>query len=247
MGYYIKQDLKNNIKITLIKGCNEPSTIGDGCYYSKPILLDNNRTLYYLKDQWMTSNGIYKLDLVTLENKFITDGNSFQVINEGKYKNYLIINKHKYMGKGDSFDYHYLVSPEGKQITTITNPESFSYYKSKVLKTNIDLNNLIEIFLYEWDKAHNNKNLNTFNLIYNENINYYNSRNINKSIAIKDKKELLKKFSNFYQTSSLLKIVNLGKNIYKLNYEKHVIYGENIKTFSSYLIIKIVKCFERST
>ena len=132
----------------MIKGCNEPSTIGDGCYYSKPILLDNNRTLYYLKDQWMTSNGIYKLDLVTLENKFITDGNSFQVINEGKYKNYLIINKHKYMGKGDSFDYHYLVSPEGKQITTITNPESFSYYKSKVLKTNIDLNNLIEKKVY---------------------------------------------------------------------------------------------------
>lgn len=236
----IKLDLKNNNKTTLLKGCDKPSFRSDGCFYSNPILLNDNRTLYYQKDQWVVTDGIYKLDLITLENKFITDGNKFQIINDGKYKNYLVVNKHKYFKGGGSYDNDFLISPDGKEMFTITNPEAYNYYKSNVIKQNNEIMNLAKNLLYEWDKVHNNKNLDSFNLMYDENLNYYNKKNIKKSLAIEDKRRLLNKFLDFHQLSKLLKIENLEKNIYKINYEKNVSYANKRKTFFSYLIIRII-------
>lgn len=236
----VKLDLTNNNKVTLLNGCSKPSYRGDGCVYSNPILINDDTTLYYQKDQWIVTDGIYKLDLVTLENKFITDGNEFKIINEGKYKNFLVVNKHKYLKDGGSYDSNFLISPEGKEISAVTSPESYSYYKSKSINQNNGFMNLVQNLIYEWDKAHNNKDINTFNLMYDENLNYYNKKDIKKSLIIEDKKRLLNKFLNFYQSSKILKIENLEKNIYKINYEKNVIYGEQKKTFFSYLIIKII-------
>lgn len=235
----VEYDLKNHTEKILLKGCDSQSDFGSGCSYSKPILSNDNKTLYYSRDQWVTSHGVYKLDLITFQDKFITAGNDFEVIRDGKYKDYIVVNKHKYIENAGSYDQDFLVTPEGKEISAINNRESFVYYKSKIANIDSNITNLVDVLFYEWDKAHNEKNLNTFNSIYSDTLNYYNSKKVNKSFAIKDKMKLLNKFINFHQTSNLASIEVLKQNIYKLNYKKNVIYGTNKRTFSSYLIIKI--------
>jgi hypothetical protein len=235
----VEYDLKNHTEKILLKGCDSQSVFASGCYYSDPILSNDNKTLYYARDQWVTSKGVYKLDLNTLQDKFITPGSNFQVIKDGKYKDYMVVNKHKYFEKGGSYDQDVLVTPDGEEISAINNRESFVYYKSKIANIDSHIANLVDVLFYEWDKAHNEKNLNTFNAIYSDTLNYYNSKKVNKSFAIKDKKKLFNKFVDFHQTSNLVGVESLKQNSYKLNYKKNVTYGSNKRTFSSYLIIKI--------
>lgn len=235
----VEYDLNNRTERILLKGCNEQLNSGISCSYSKPILSNDNRTLYYERAQWATSYGVYKLDLNTFQDKFITDGNNFQVIKDGEYKNYLVVDKHKYFIDAGSYDQDVLVSPDGKEISAVNNRESFVYYKSKIANMDSNITNLVDVLFYEWDQAHNENNLNIFSSIYSDTLNYYNSKKVNKSFAIKDKKKLFKKFDNFHQISTLVNVEALKENVYKLNYKKNVSYGTNKRTFSSYLIIKI--------
>ncbi len=66
-----------------------------------------------------TSAAIHKYDLTTETEKFISAGNSLFLIPDGKYKDYLIVEKHKYYSNGGSYDYLWLVNNEGKEIREI--------------------------------------------------------------------------------------------------------------------------------
>lgn len=77
----------------------------------------DSRYIYFESSaSWVTSNAIHRFDISTKEEKFITDGNCLKVIREGKYKGYLIVNKHKYYKKGGTYDFDWLVDKDGKEI-----------------------------------------------------------------------------------------------------------------------------------
>lgn len=77
---------------------------------------DSRYIFFESSASWATSNAIHRYDLSTKEEKFVTDGNSLKVIMKGKYKGYLIVNKHKYYKKGGSYDFDWLVDKDGKEI-----------------------------------------------------------------------------------------------------------------------------------
>ena len=83
----------------------------------------DNKTLYFIDSlAYMTSGAIYSINLTTKEIGFIGGSNYLDVIKEGKYKDYLILNKHKYFPAGGSYDHYYVVNPEnGEEIKPIGN------------------------------------------------------------------------------------------------------------------------------
>ncbi|MFS1538199.1 MAG: hypothetical protein ACL7BU_05300 [Candidatus Phlomobacter fragariae] len=90
-----------------------------------------NEDIYFLSSAWAISGEIYKINWnkiinvvnqipITIDDiKFITNGSSLYIIQNGKYRGYIISNKHKYRAKGSSYDTYVLISPLGKEIKEI--------------------------------------------------------------------------------------------------------------------------------
>lgn len=99
-----------------------------------------------------------------------------------------------------------------------------------------DLNNRVNDFLFDWDRAHNNKDFNLFNSLYSDSVNYFKNKNEDKFDILKDKKGLFKKYPDFNQRSEIVKIENLNNNL-TIYYNKYTYYNNQKRAFTSYLIL----------
>jgi hypothetical protein len=66
---------------------------------------------------------------VTHQLHLITRGNSLEVIPVGKYKNYLIVQRHKYFLAGGSYDWYWLINSQGKEIDPIGEEDNVAMFK----------------------------------------------------------------------------------------------------------------------
>ena len=76
----------------------------------------DGKKVYFISSAWVTSGAVHSVNIDGTGEQFITDGNTLQVIDKGGAKGYLIIRRHKYFLTGGSYDWLWLVSPEGKEI-----------------------------------------------------------------------------------------------------------------------------------
>ena len=86
---------------------------------NNPLFSLNGTAVYFMSAAWVTSDAIHVIDLSTHKQQFVTDGNSFELIAKGKYKDYLIVSKHKYHEGGGSYEDFWLVSPQGEAIKSL--------------------------------------------------------------------------------------------------------------------------------
>jgi len=78
---------------------------------------NDNKYLYFFSGAWTTSAAIFSINLDTKEIKFISAGNYLEVIKDGEYKDYLILNQHRYYPGGGSYDNYYIINPsDGEEI-----------------------------------------------------------------------------------------------------------------------------------
>jgi hypothetical protein len=77
---------------------------------------NDDGVIYFLSEAWATSNAVYKYDLHTHKQSYITDGNDIHILAKGKYAGYLVVNKHEYLQGGGSVDRDWLMSPSGRKI-----------------------------------------------------------------------------------------------------------------------------------
>ena len=75
--------------------------------------------IYFLSLAWVTSGGVHVLDLRTGKEEFVCPGNSLEVIHEGEYKGDLMVRQHRYFLGGGSFDWLWLLRPNGEEIGPI--------------------------------------------------------------------------------------------------------------------------------
>ena len=76
--------------------------------------------LYFEVSAWERSHAIHAVNIHTLHEWYVADGNEFSVLQTGKKKGYLVVNQHRYRIKKDksleSYDWDWLYTPEGKEI-----------------------------------------------------------------------------------------------------------------------------------
>ena len=75
--------------------------------------------IYFLSLAWVTSGAVHVLDLRTGKEEFVCPGNSLEVIHEGEYKGDLMVRQHLYFLGGGSFDWLWLLRPNGEEIGPI--------------------------------------------------------------------------------------------------------------------------------
>jgi len=92
-------------------------------------LPNDNENIYFMREGWVTSNAIDRLDISTKEKKFIIDGNSMEVINDGEYKGNLLVFMHRYphhaVAVYGAYDRYFVISPEGEKLLAIGHKEDF--------------------------------------------------------------------------------------------------------------------------
>ena len=88
------------------------------CDIQNPKLSPVKTKVYFESSAWATSNSIHMVDLKTGKEKFVCDGNGFDLVEAGKYAGDIIVNKHKYNKgpDGGSYDHFFVVDETGKEL-----------------------------------------------------------------------------------------------------------------------------------
>jgi hypothetical protein len=94
-----------------------------------PQFFPNNQDIAFEAALAVVEGGIYRVNRVTHQLHLITRGNSLEVIPVGKYKNYLIVQRHKYFLAGGSYDWYWLINPQGKEIDPIGEEDNVAMFK----------------------------------------------------------------------------------------------------------------------
>ncbi|WP_148289676.1 hypothetical protein [Ideonella sp. B508-1] len=80
----------------------------------------DGRQLFFLSAAWTTSGAVHVVQVDSGEEHFVCPGNSLEVIQRGKYAGYLMVRQHRYAMGGGSYDWLWLLTPEGKDVAPIS-------------------------------------------------------------------------------------------------------------------------------
>ncbi len=86
---------------------------------SDPQFSPDGRRVYFTSAAWATSGAIHRVDLATGAVRFVSAGNSLEVLQKGRYAGHLVVQKHKYFLGGGSYDWYWLLTPDGAEVDAI--------------------------------------------------------------------------------------------------------------------------------
>lgn len=76
----------------------------------------DSKRVYFITSAWVTSGAVHGVNVDGTNEKFITGGSTLDVIYKGQYKGNLITNIHKYFLTGGSYDWWWVVTPDGEEV-----------------------------------------------------------------------------------------------------------------------------------
>jgi len=118
-------DIEKEEETMLLRGRYKKEEEGVTKIHNLTFLLNDNENIYFMCGGWVTSDAIHKLNILTKETKFITDGNSLEPINKGDYEGNMFTLKHKYFRSGGAYDIYFVVNSEGKELLAVASEEDF--------------------------------------------------------------------------------------------------------------------------
>lgn len=89
-----------------------------------PAFSPDGGRIYFLSAAWATSGAVHALDLSAGAARFIAPGNSLEVIPSGDYAGFLLVSQHRNFLAGGSYDWYWLVTPEGREVDPVGEDEA---------------------------------------------------------------------------------------------------------------------------
>lgn len=112
--WIVGTDGSNPQKIVAPKEADKPEELL--AEMSAPQFSSDGKKLFFQTTAWATSGAIHVVDLETKQEQFVCDGNALEVVRSGEYKDHMLVIKHKYFVGGGSYDWVWLVAPDGKEV-----------------------------------------------------------------------------------------------------------------------------------
>ncbi len=96
------------------------------CGFNAKQFSSDGRRLYFLSPAWATSAAVHVLDMQTGKVKYLMPGNDLFVVNDckGEHRDRLIVQQHRYLQFGGSYDWWWLFEPTGKEIAPVGDHDS---------------------------------------------------------------------------------------------------------------------------
>jgi dipeptidyl aminopeptidase/acylaminoacyl peptidase len=76
----------------------------------------NGKLLYFVTPAWATSGAVHVVDTTNRKERYCFPGGDLKVVPKGEYKDCLIVQQHRYFIGGGSYDWYWLLKPDGKEI-----------------------------------------------------------------------------------------------------------------------------------
>jgi len=124
-------DIAGKYPELLVSGKEDPDPKKSLADFSSPQFSPDGRRIYFMSVGWVTSGAVHVVDIQSKRESFVSPGNTLDVIQKGKYRGYLIAQKHKYFfrAKVGSYDHYWLLTPNGKVIRRIGGERNYWNFK----------------------------------------------------------------------------------------------------------------------
>jgi hypothetical protein len=76
----------------------------------------NGKLLYFVTPAWATSGAVHVVDTTNSKERYLFPGNDLKVVKSGEYKDCLLVQQHRYFVGGGSYDWYWLLRPDGKEL-----------------------------------------------------------------------------------------------------------------------------------
>jgi hypothetical protein len=76
----------------------------------------NGKLVYFSSPQWATSGAVHVVDTTNRNEHYLFPGNEVKVVTGGEYKDCLLVQQHRYFIGGGSYDWFWLLRPDGKEV-----------------------------------------------------------------------------------------------------------------------------------
>jgi WD40-like Beta Propeller Repeat len=76
----------------------------------------NGKLLYFVTPAWATSGAVHVVDTTNGKERYLFPGNNLKVVSSGEYKDCLLVQQHRYFIGGGSYDWFWLLRPDGKEV-----------------------------------------------------------------------------------------------------------------------------------
>jgi len=76
----------------------------------------NGKLLYFVTPAWATSAAVHVVDTTNRKERYCFPGGDLKVVPKGEYKDCLIVQQHRYFIGGGSYDWYWLLKPDGKEV-----------------------------------------------------------------------------------------------------------------------------------
>ncbi|MEY2579760.1 MAG: hypothetical protein QOI49_2584 [Verrucomicrobiota bacterium] len=76
----------------------------------------NGKLLYFVTSAWATSGAVHVVDTTNRKDRYLFPGNDLKIVTSGEDKDCLLVQQHKYFVGGGSYDWFWLLRPDGKEV-----------------------------------------------------------------------------------------------------------------------------------
>jgi hypothetical protein len=76
----------------------------------------NGKLLYFVTPAWATSGAVHVVDTTNRRERYVFPGNDLKLVSSGEYKDCLLVQQHRYFIGGGSYDWFWLLRPDGKEV-----------------------------------------------------------------------------------------------------------------------------------
>jgi len=112
--WQIRSDGKDPIVLVRSRRSDKMEANLDGL--SEPRFSSNGKLVYFLSDAWATSEALHVVDTTNGKEHFVCPALEFEVVPSGEYCDHLLVQQHRYFIGGGSYDWFWLLKPDGKEI-----------------------------------------------------------------------------------------------------------------------------------
>jgi WD40-like Beta Propeller Repeat len=108
----------------LVRGRSSETPCQALAMLQSPRFSPDGRRIYVLSEAWATSWAVHAVEVSTGAERFIAPGNSLEVVPTGVYAGHLVVSQHRYFLAGGSYDWYWLVTPEGREVGAVGESEA---------------------------------------------------------------------------------------------------------------------------
>ena len=112
--WQIRTDGKEAILLVKCRESEKPESVIAG--FESLQFSTNGKLVYFVTPAWATSGGVHVVDTTNRKERYLFPGNNVKVVPSGEYKDCLLVQQHRYFIGGGSYDWYWLMRPDGKEV-----------------------------------------------------------------------------------------------------------------------------------